>query len=112
MGETRHMPDADGIGVRGEDDGDRFGRLPGGFDKGRRRREDDVDIHADQLGSEFRQLLHPFRPAELNNDILALDVAEIAQARPQCLHPWRVRRGGGGTQKADQSELWLLRPRR
>jgi hypothetical protein len=27
MGEACHMPDADGVGMGGEDDGDRFGRL-------------------------------------------------------------------------------------
>src|SRR5262249_17622739 len=117
MGEACHMPDADGVGMGGEDDGDRFGRLPGGFDKGRRRREDDVNIHADQLGRELRQLLHPFRPSKLNYDVLVLEVAKVAQARPQCLHPARGSSRGGGTQKTDQSELRLLcthsqRPRR
>src|SRR5262249_1787865 len=66
-----------------EHDGDRFGGLAGGFHEGRRRREDDVDIHADQFGREFRQLVDPFRPAELNDNVLALDVAVIAQSRPQ-----------------------------
>ena len=106
------MPEADGVGMDGEHDGDRFGRLPGGLDLGRRSREDDVDIHADQLGRKFRQLVDLFRPPELNDNVLALDIAEVAQARPQCLHPWRVSRGGGGTEEADPSNRRLLRARR
>jgi hypothetical protein len=41
----------------------------------RRRHQDNVDLHADQFGCHFRQLLDPFRPAELKDNVLALDVA-------------------------------------
>ena len=57
-------------------------------------REDDVDIHADQLGRQLRQLVDRFRPPELNDNVLALDIAEFAQARPQCLDPVSASRGG------------------
>src|SRR5262249_10648946 len=85
----------------------------GGFHEGRRRREDDVDIHADQFGREFRQLLDAFRPAELNDNVLALDVAVIAQSRPQRLDPTCRSRSGGETQEPDARDLRrLLRTRR
>ena len=85
--EARHVPEADGVGMGGEHDGDRLGRLSGGLHLGRRRREYDVDIHADQLGRQLRQLVDRFRPPELNDNVLAFDVAEFTQARPQRLDP-------------------------
>jgi hypothetical protein len=48
------VPDADGVGMVREHYRDRFGRLSGGLDQGRRTCEDDVDIYADQFGGEFR----------------------------------------------------------
>ena len=83
------MPEADGVGMDGEHDGDRLGRLSGGLHLGRRHREDDVDIHADQLGRQLRQLLDRFRPPELDDNVLAFDIAEFAQAGPQRLDPIR-----------------------
>src|SRR5262249_3177874 len=74
--------------------GNGFGRLSRGLDHRRRRREDDVDIHARQFRREFRQLLNFVRPAKFNDDILALDIAEITQARAQRLDPARA--GGSG----------------
>jgi len=67
----------------GEYDGDGLSCLPGGFDKGRSWREDDVDIHANQLGCQFRQLIHAIRPSELDLDVLALDLTHLAEAGTQ-----------------------------
>jgi hypothetical protein len=103
-----NVSNADGIGMEREHDGARFGGLAGGLHEGRRRREDDVDIHADQFGREFRQLFDPFRPAELNDDVLALDVAVIAQSRPQRLDPTCRSRSGGETQEPDARGTFVI----
>ena len=111
--QARHVSEANGVGMDGKHDGDRLGHLPGGLHLGRGHREDDVDIHADQLGREFRQLIDPFRPPELNDNALALDVAEIAQARPQRLDPVSVSRSETETQEPDPRDIRrLLRARR
>src|SRR5262249_24688371 len=110
--EARHVPDADGIGMGVEHDGDRPGRLPGRLDHRRRGGDDDVDVHADQFGCEVTQLLDALRPAELDDNGLALDVAEIAQPRPQRFHLARSRGSGGEMQIPDPSNLCRLRPRR
>src|SRR5262249_19946059 len=58
-------------------------------------------------------LLDAFRPAELNDNVLALDVAVIAQSRPQRLDPTCRGRSGGETQEPDARDLRrLLRTRR
>jgi len=64
--------------MRGEHDRNRLGRLPGGLYLGRRRREDDIDIHADQFGHEVRQPIDPFSPSKLNYNVLVLDIAKAA----------------------------------
>src|SRR5215831_14798806 len=110
--EARHVPDADGIGMGVEHDGDRPGRLPGRLDHRRRGSDDDVDVHADQFGCEVTQLLDALRPAELDDNALALDVAEIAQPRPQRFHLARSRGSGGEMQIPDPSNLCRLRARR
>jgi hypothetical protein len=46
-----------------------------------------VDLHADQLGGRFVHLLDRRRPSELDDEVLALDVPEIAQARAKSLEP-------------------------
>jgi hypothetical protein len=80
MSEARDVSNADGIGMVGEYDGDRLGRLSGKLNGGRRRREDHVDVRTDQIGREVAQLVFAFRPAELDDDVLALDVAKVTQA--------------------------------
>src|SRR5262249_38489403 len=51
--------------------------------------------------------------AELNDNVLALDVAVIAQSRPQRLDPTCRSRSGGETQEPDARDLRrLLRTRR
>src|SRR5215831_2926366 len=47
--EARHVPDAHRVGVVGEYDRDGLSRLSGRLDEGRRIREDDIHIHADQF---------------------------------------------------------------
>jgi hypothetical protein len=101
------VPDADGVGMDSEHDRDGSGRLPGGLDRGRRRREDDVDFHADQFGCHLGQLLGPFRPAELDGNVFALDIAEVSQARAQRLDPGHVGRSGGGPDEADLRDFRL-----
>jgi hypothetical protein len=82
---ARDMADAYGVEMRREDDGDRRGCPSGLLGLGRRVREDDVDLHTDQLGGRFVQLLDRVRPPEFDDEVLAFDVTEIAQARPECL---------------------------
>jgi hypothetical protein len=97
----------------GEHDGHRLGRPPGGVHLGRRGRKNDVDIQADQIRRELRQLLHRFRPPIFNGNVLAFDIAELTQAGPQRLDPIGV--GGGGTkpQEPDPRALdRLLRAQR
>ena len=70
---TCDVPEADGIGMNGEYDGNRRGRLAGGL----------IDRHSNQLGGEPRKLLHVFRPSPHDDDIAILDVAEVTETRPQ-----------------------------
>jgi hypothetical protein len=96
----------------GKHDGDRFGRLARGLDLGRRRGEDDINIHAHQLSREFRKLFDRVRPTELDDDVLALDIAKVAQARPQSLDPVRLSSGWSEPQESNARDFcWLLRAR-
>jgi hypothetical protein len=71
-----------------------------------------LHIHADQLGGEFWQLINPFRPSKLDDDVLALDIAEVVQARPQGLNPARRSSSRAETQVADaRDRRRLLRAR-
>src|SRR4029077_7237443 len=71
-----------------------------------------LHIHADQLGGEFWQLINPFRPSKLDDDVLALDIAEVVQARPQGLNPARRSSSRAETQAADaRDSRRLLRAR-
>lgn len=65
------MPEANRIGMDGEYDRDRGGRLEGSLNEGRRRGEDDVDRHGDQFGGEPWKLLDPFRPSPLMMRLLS-----------------------------------------
>ena len=76
------MSDANGVGMRREDDGDRAGCPSGRLGLRRRAREDDIDLHAGQLGCRFVHLLDRAGPSELDDKVLAFDITEIAQARP------------------------------
>jgi hypothetical protein len=68
--------------VGGEHDWNRVRHLSCGGNLGRRRCENDVDLETHKFGSEWGQLLNIFRSADLNNDIVALEVVEFAQANP------------------------------
>ena len=48
----------------------------------------------DQLGRKLAEPVHHFCPAEVDDNVLALEIAKIAKAGPQCLHPVR---GGGSS---------------
>ena len=102
------MPQADGVAMGGKYNGNCFGGLSGGLDHGRRGCKNDVDMHADKLGGEFRQLIHAIGPSELNHNVLALDVAEVAQALPQCLHAARPCRGRSETQESHPRDTGRL----
>src|SRR5262245_38715649 len=93
----------------GEHDGDCLGRLSGGLRFGRSRREDDIDIYADQLGRQLRQLVDRFRPAKFNDEVLAFDIAELAQAGPQRLDPVSPSSGWTNLQEPDNRHRALLR---
>jgi hypothetical protein len=99
--------------VGGEHDWNRVRHFSCGGNLGRRRCENDVDLETHKFGSEWRQLLNIFRSADLNNDIVALEVAEFAQANPQRLDPISPSRNGAKGQEAHVPHLIaLLRPRR
>jgi hypothetical protein len=55
-----------------------------------------------------RQLVDRFRPPELNDNVLALDIAEFAQARPEGLDPASASGGGTKAQEADPVDLPVL----
>jgi hypothetical protein len=76
----------------------------------RRWGEDHVDIHADKLGHQRGQLIDVLRPLPFDDDVGALDVAEVAQARPQALLCDKLR---DKAEKPDSRQFrTLLRPHR
>jgi hypothetical protein len=80
------------------DDGNRRGRLLGRMGAGRPMDDEDIDIATNkprqQRGETFVFSLRPF---ELNDNVLALDIAEVAQARPEGLHRFCGPDGSRGT---------------
>src|SRR5215475_8070223 len=68
-----------------EHDGNCRGRLPGRLDERRRWRENHVHMHAHKPGRQRGQLIDVLRPTPFDDDVRALDVAEVTQARPQPL---------------------------
>ena len=70
-----------------EDDGDGGGRSSGRLGLGRRIRVDDIDLHTDQLSGTFVQLVDRIRPPEFDDEVLAFDITEVAQAGPERLDP-------------------------
>ena len=94
------------------DDRDRLRRSFGGKGTGRTRCHDDVDLEPDQLGRNLREAIFvPLRPAVLDGDALALDVAEVAESLAERLEDLGLqrRRGGAEVPEARQSPR-LLRP--
>src|SRR5262245_40996173 len=92
--------------MRGEYDRDDRGRRSSGLDLGRSRRDENVDVEADQVGRQFGQLFGRIGPSKDKIDVPALDIAVVSQAHPQCSHT--VRRLGGRT-VAHVSDLIDLR---
>jgi hypothetical protein len=74
------MPHAEGVRVDAKHDGDRLRCLSCWLNHRRIHREDDVDIHTHKFGDELRELLSAVGPSELDDNVLALGVAEVAQA--------------------------------
>ena len=99
------MPEADGVGMGREHYGDRRGQVPDRPDLRRGRREDEVDRQAHQLGGHLRQLVDRCREPELNDQVLAFDIAEVAQAGPQRLDSASVSRGGTQPQEPEPRDL-------
>ena len=73
-------------------------------------RDDDIDLETDELGRQVEQPFTPaLGPAFLDEDVLVLDVAELAQAVPKGLDGYRGPLCAGAVAKeADSPD----RPRR
>src|SRR5439155_4679138 len=104
-GEVGDESGADRIGNAREDDRDCTGGLPGGLRSRRTRRDDDVRLQTDQLGSKLGQSPDP--PAcesGLDGDVLPLDVTLFTQPLPEGAE---LRRGSGRAvkQKPDPPDL-------
>jgi hypothetical protein len=68
----------------GEHDGDCLCSLSGGLNLSRSRRNDHVEYRSVRLQS--RQLIGTLCPAELNDDVSALDITKVAQPYLKCFH--------------------------
>src|SRR5262249_6736758 len=80
---------------------------------GRGLGEDHIDVEANELGRELRQLLYCFGIAKFDCDILALNVAEVPQPRPQRPNAVRARVSGADVQITNSRNFsGLLRARR
>ncbi len=65
-------------------------------------RDDHIHLEPDELGGELVQTVVPaFGKAKLDDDIPALDVAQVAQSRPQRIDARGPRRGRGHAEKPD-----------
>jgi hypothetical protein len=86
VGEAGHEAAAHGIGNLQHDDGDGRGRLPGGLGRTGHVRHDDIYSEPDQFRRERGQLvIFALGRSPLDGDVLALDVAELAQPLPEGL---------------------------
>ena len=103
--------DARGNGVANgrHDNGYRRGRALGHKRPRYRMGHDDVNLEANQLGRQIGEpIALPLRPSVLNDNVLALHVAEVTQARPQCIYPARETGSGLGTQEPNPRDLRRL----
>ena len=67
-----------------------------------RVRHDDIHLEPDELGGELgKTVILTFGEAKLDDDILALDVTQVAQSRPECIDAGGPCRGRGHSQKPD-----------
>jgi hypothetical protein len=75
------------------DDGNRRGRALGRESSRRSRSHEDVYLEANQLGREVgKTIVVPVGPAELDDQILALRVADSPEPSPEGFHPARESR--------------------
>jgi hypothetical protein len=110
-GQARDHPGCDGIGHRPNDDRDRLGHLLGRQRAGHRCRHEDVHVQPDQLGDERGEALGlALRRSVLNGNVVALDVAQVAQPLPEGLDLGGLRSRVHDTETS--TARWWLRVRR
>ena len=69
---------------------------------------DNVNFETDELGRQSGQAVILFlRPAVFDDEVPALDVAELAQTGPQCLQPAGHTCGRRRTEESDPGNLRL-----
>ena len=118
-GQPRHVPawpreardeaHADGIADGRHDDRDRRCRLLDGERGGRAGGNDHVHLQGDQFGDEGRKaLILSFRPAILDQDVSALDVAEFAQPFAERPDEIGLKGSGGVPEETDPGHLRRL----
>ena len=112
--EARDDAGRDGVAADRHDDRNRSSRLLGRVRPRCPVGHDDIDVETNKLGHQIREpIVFTLRPPELYDNVPALDVTEIAQARSQGLNRFSGPSGCRGTQKSDPRHLaGLLRPRR
>ena len=72
-------------------------------------RHDDIHLEPDELGGELgKAVVLTFGKAKLDDDVLALDVTQIAQSRPECIDAGGPCRGRGHSQKPDPRNVARL----
>jgi hypothetical protein len=103
--ESGDVSQAHRVGMDREHDGNCRGRLPSRLDERRRWGEDHVHMHADKLGHQRGELIDVLRPLPFDDDVGALDVPEVTQARPQPLTCGTLE---GKAQKPDARRFRLL----
>ena len=99
------MAEPHGVGMAREHDRDRFGCGECGCRFERGQGYNDVRASADEVRSKRRHLIGRCRPAELEDQVLAFHVANIAQAGSQRLYARRNACGRRRTEKADARDL-------
>ena len=70
---------------------------------------EEVDLETNQLGGQVREPTVLFiGPAELNDDVLALYVTEVAKLQSKCLYPARPAGREVGAQEPDPRDVSRL----
>src|SRR5262245_28149921 len=112
--QTRHVTKAHWVGMGREHDRDRLCRLSCWLYLSRRGREDNINIRVGQLASELMQQFDALCPTELDENVLAFDIAQFSQSRPHCLDAGCGSSSGAERQVADTRNFGrlLLRARR
>jgi hypothetical protein len=73
------MPRLTASGAPCHDDGDRLGRVFSSLRRSAPNGNDNVTVETNQLGGKFWQMfILPLRMAELNGEVLPLDVTDLA----------------------------------